>query len=248
MRNYRGVSPNSISDPATRDTVYAIHAYLQQVDRVLGARATPNSVTTAGGAPTSVSTQYGGWETLETIRESGLLTKKLTRSIFLPPEVFHGSVVTTTAGADPHDMYQYIPFTSASKKHITTTFMLGEIPAVAADIYPQSVAVDGIYLWLKGGTNVSDYAVFNAYTKALANDGATHPDEPNTATSRVVFTSQGLPVVYRVNMSPDGILLADIAPGKPIRLVIERDTDDAEDLNPDTVELIGVEINYTLLL
>jgi hypothetical protein len=221
MRNYVGVTPASIDDPQTRDAIYRIHGYLQQLNRVVG----PKSTSSQSG--TYAASKVGGWDTPQTLAAGNLdLTKVISRSIFLSPSQFAGASIQT--GGTGTDIYQYIAFPSTT----TTT--------------GQKVDVTGLYAWFGGGSS-TDPAVFNLTYYPWYSDGQANSPPNDTATlldtitfepngSGYIETRGGVPAFYLEE------------PGQPIRFVIQRDPAAAADTNPDAVQFLGAQVTYTVTL
>jgi hypothetical protein len=235
MRNYVGVTPASIDDPQTRDAIYRIHGYLQQLNRVVG----PKSTSSQSG--TYAASKVGGWDTPQTLAAGNLdLTKVISRSIFLSPSQFAGASIQT--GGTGTDIYQYIAFPSTTTTTVTTTFSVEEPNKTG-----QKVDVTGLYLWWSGGSSTAPavfqlryYTWFNQFSQAN-----TPPNEPASWGNEMIVEPNGLGFMETRGDIPAFYL---DEPGQPIRFVIQRDPAAAADTNPDAVQFLGAQVTYTVTL
>ena len=271
MRNYRGAAPGAIQDPITRDAVYAIHSYLEQLNHIIGPKFNPST----GGLNGAVAAaKVGGWDTAETLIDSGKVAANPTKytgdMIYRNASgrldrlgvVQDGMVLKTVLGLpawanQPNAGGKVFYPPTVFEGHAVTTVGTGPDFAQAISMSASTKthitttivtppAYDGtghFVVYFAGGTT-GDNIVINLYATDFT-VGSTAIDQAGSLTDRLVCAAD--PDGF-VMVSPDSVNCQTALGSYPTRIVVERDPTDADDTHPDPIYFVGLELHYSALL
>lgn len=272
MRNYRGAAPAAIQDPVTRDAVYAIHSYLEQLNHIIGPKFNTQTTASAAGAKYA-SQKIGGWDTAETLIASGKIAANPTTTtgdmIFRNASgnldrlgvINDGAYLKVVAGIpqwaaslniggkvfySPEVFHGHSVGTVGTSPNFCQTITMSQSTKTSFTTTitaPPGFTSGHFVVYFAGGTT-ADNLVINLYATPLSY-GASVIDQAYSVTDKLVCTAS---VDGFIMVSPDSTNCQGALSSEPVRITVERDPTDGSDTHPDPIEFVGLELHYDAIL